>query len=291
MGRVHISQSPLTHIFIHRERLKFDGFFRLYAFIWVLLLSGVGVYVWQSIEKSIDSYNNPTRRIILEQRDEVPFPPIVFCASNADTLGFSPARCSFSSGGSQAATQMMECDFVPTTLTLQSLGNKVQLPCGVLRGVRSLNSSTTTPASPPASLLQLDESDNSNQKNLLKSQSTAFGPSEVQSQNLLQILDAPPNILANRTIAQATYPSSIFRLHFNSQQAGYAPFDHVLFYVLYQKTTTENEKASHKYVYNPNNPNPVNVPRNVDAWTKLYPARTEEILMTLRFAFPSLSAL
>merc|ERR1712048_699371 len=90
-------------------------------------------------------------------------------------------------------------------------------------------------------------------------------------------------LLENRTIANATYAAAQFQLTFDSHASGpQQAFKHVLFHPVVTKTTTQNEDSAHKFIPTSEHINPIFVPVTVDAWTKLYSGRTEDIGMKLK---------
>lgn len=261
MGRVHLSQSPLTQIFIKRDRLKWDKFFRLYAFLWIVLFACVGVYTFFQVLKSVDSYTTPNRRIHLVTMDHIPFPPIVYCASNTEYVDFRPKSCVFYPRG-PSRPSFGECDTVNVTLHLIVQDVPVPHPCVILRGLH-VSPSPSPSSSPPAASTSA-------------STKLATNALLVVGEETEHAADDSP--LSGRNPANATFPASQFQMVFEVQNSS----GDILFFVTPRKTVTESESSTNRYVPLPGDKNfGIPVPRAVDNWLRLYPDRTEEVKLKL----------
>eukprot|EP00301_Raphidiophrys_heterophryoidea_P016046 c2518_g1_i1.p1 GENE.c2518_g1_i1~~c2518_g1_i1.p1 ORF type:complete len:465 (-),score=122.37 c2518_g1_i1:227-1621(-) len=354
MGHIDLIDSPLTFIVNNVHKLKLDKYFRLYACLWLVLLVGVGLYTYTAILKSLESYDHPNLHVTVKQLDYIPFPPLIFCASNTDSSQFTPEFCHFSPRG-PAREPTFDCDYVSVPLSLQAFDVESDYHCVVLRGIKASNVSfdvqsllqtsiavssdktgsaeahqqpplvqvpkhliqtpqQQTPATqkrtqqlietspfekqhqdesshsqlslqPPkqAFVQHQDQQPQTQAESATQQQIPQEQPQQQQKQQQQHDESPQQKLLAGRIVANATYPSSQFQILFDSHfnTSGGASYKSVLFHAVIHKKVTEKESSEHRYVPDHTNNNPIYVPRNVDAWTRLFQDRTEDIEMKL----------
>jgi hypothetical protein len=298
--RVDFSRIPLVKIITQFQLVFLDVSFRIYALLWILLLTLVGIYSYQSISKSVDSYNNPDKVLTIRPEASVSFPPLIFCASNTESTGFFPTSCYFAALG-PGRGPIYGCDAVTMGITLSVYSEFYNHTCVIIRGVKELEGiDYTTAPDTKNNVNALQMTQETLPKGINTAQKVTNGgerPSEVDPLHLLQENQAKltqpaiveltqlgrrhgqalyaESVFVGSALANASAPSSQFQLYFDTNNNATQPFKNVLFHLVSSKHVKVKEGSNETVIQT------VEVPSSVDGWTRLYPSRTEDIMLDL----------